>query len=129
MTPIPIATLLLCAASAALSQNVILTNDDGWAVAQIRAQFNALNAAGFNVRVSAFHNNQGSLDNLHTSRPSCQHPHFRNRVLGLLPPLRLLSISLANSTPALPVHLLQVSTHLIVSVLSKLSRFMRSSLN
>ena len=52
MTPITIATLLLCAASAALSQNVILTNDDGWAVAQIRAQFDALNAAGFNVRIS-----------------------------------------------------------------------------
>ena len=116
MTPIPVATLLLYAASAALSQNVILTNDDGWAVAQIRAQFDALNAAGFNVCVSAFHNNQGSLDNLRTSRPSCQHPHFRNRVLGLLPPLRLLSISLANSTPALPVHLLQVPTPPIVSL-------------
>ena len=51
MTPIAIATFLLCAASAALSQNVILTNDDGWAVAQIRAQFDALNAAGFSVRI------------------------------------------------------------------------------
>ena len=35
---------------------VVMSNDDGWAVAQIRAQFDALNAAGFNVRVSAFHN-------------------------------------------------------------------------
>lgn len=31
------------------SQNIVLTNDDGWAVAQIRAQNNALKAAGFNV--------------------------------------------------------------------------------
>lgn len=31
------------------SQNIILTNDDGWAVAQIRAQNDALIAAGFNV--------------------------------------------------------------------------------
>ena len=33
------------------SQNVILTNDDGWAVAQIRAQRDALVDAGFNVRL------------------------------------------------------------------------------
>ena len=30
-------------------QDIVLTNDDGWAVAQIRAQNNALKAAGFNV--------------------------------------------------------------------------------
>lgn len=34
----------------AQSQNIVLTNDDGWAVAQIRAQNDALKAAGFNVR-------------------------------------------------------------------------------
>lgn len=28
---------------------VILTNDDGWAVAQIRAEYDALRTAGFNV--------------------------------------------------------------------------------
>lgn len=32
--------------------NVVLTNDDGWATANIRAQFDALNSAGFNVRRS-----------------------------------------------------------------------------
>ncbi|KAI0789179.1 sure-like protein [Abortiporus biennis] len=32
---------------------VVLTNDDGWATAQIRAQYNALTAAGFNVILSA----------------------------------------------------------------------------
>ncbi|GJF00480.1 SurE-like protein [Phanerochaete sordida] len=34
-------------------QNIVLTNDDGWATAQIRAQNDALNAAGFNVILSA----------------------------------------------------------------------------
>ncbi|KAI0668909.1 sure-like protein [Trametes maxima] len=37
----------------ALGQNVILTNDDGWAVAQIRAQRDSLVSAGFNVVLSA----------------------------------------------------------------------------
>ncbi|KAF8153991.1 survival protein sure-like phosphatase/nucleotidase [Crassisporium funariophilum] len=34
-------------------KNVVLTNDDGWAVAQIRAEYAALKAAGFNVTLSA----------------------------------------------------------------------------
>ncbi len=42
--------LLPFVTSAAFCQNIVLTNDDGWAVAQIRAQNNALIAAGFNVR-------------------------------------------------------------------------------
>lgn len=36
-------------ASSGLSQNIILTNDDGWAVAQIHAQNDALKTAEFNV--------------------------------------------------------------------------------
>lgn len=32
-----------------LQQKVVLTNDDGWAVAQIRAEYDALRAAGFQV--------------------------------------------------------------------------------
>ena len=36
------------------AHNVILTNDDGWAVAQIRAQRDALVDAGFNVRLLEF---------------------------------------------------------------------------
>lgn len=32
---------------------VVLTNDDGWAVAQIRAQYDALKASGYNVRIYA----------------------------------------------------------------------------
>lgn len=35
--------------------NVLVTNDDGWATAQIRAQFEALEAAGFNVRKYSSH--------------------------------------------------------------------------
>ena len=34
------------------AQDIVLTNDDGWAVAQIRAQNDALKAAGFNVSLS-----------------------------------------------------------------------------
>ncbi|KAJ7717585.1 survival protein sure-like phosphatase/nucleotidase [Mycena metata] len=47
--------VLLALASANLAQtakNLVLTNDDGWAVAQIRAQDDALNAAGYNVVLS-----------------------------------------------------------------------------
>lgn len=44
------AVIILLAAVAASAQNIILTNDDGWAVAQIRAQNEALKASGFNVR-------------------------------------------------------------------------------
>ena len=36
-------------AALAFAQNILLTNDDGWAVAQIHAQNDALKAAGFNV--------------------------------------------------------------------------------
>jgi 5'-nucleotidase len=34
---------------AALGVRVVLTNDDGWAVAQIRAQYEALTASGYDV--------------------------------------------------------------------------------
>ena len=40
------------AASLALGHNILLTNDDGWATAQIRAQNDALEEAGFSVCVS-----------------------------------------------------------------------------
>ena len=33
-----------------LGTNILLTNDDGWAVAIIRAQFEAFTRAGYNVR-------------------------------------------------------------------------------
>ncbi|KAJ7260903.1 sure-like protein [Mycena haematopus] len=43
---------LACAVSAQTANKIVLTNDDGWAVAQIRAQNDALNAAGYNVVLS-----------------------------------------------------------------------------
>ena len=39
--------LLFCAYASAT--NIVVTNDDGWAVANVRAQFSALTDAGFNV--------------------------------------------------------------------------------
>lgn len=48
------------------SQNILLTNDDGWAVAQIRAQFNALDAAGYNVRPGYSFAAWSSCGDLHT---------------------------------------------------------------
>lgn len=36
------------------AQRILLTNDDGWAVAQIRAQFNAFEASSYTVRISVF---------------------------------------------------------------------------
>ena len=36
--------------SVALARNILLTNDDGWAVAQIRAQYKELTDAGYDVR-------------------------------------------------------------------------------
>ncbi|KAF8182871.1 survival protein sure-like phosphatase/nucleotidase [Pholiota molesta] len=51
--------LLACAYyTIAYAQNIVLTNDDGWAVAQIRAEYTALVAAGFNVVLSAPSENQ-----------------------------------------------------------------------
>lgn len=46
-------SLLLIFTLCITAQNVLLTNDDGWAVAQIRAQNTALINAGFNVRIKS----------------------------------------------------------------------------
>ncbi|KZT69448.1 sure-like protein [Daedalea quercina L-15889] len=40
-------------AATSLPRNLVLSNDDGWATAQIRAQFDALIAAGYGVILSA----------------------------------------------------------------------------
>ncbi|KAJ8472946.1 hypothetical protein ONZ51_g8184 [Trametes cubensis] len=44
---------LLAASSEIVAQKVLLTNDDGWAVAQIRAQYDSLVQEGYNVVLSA----------------------------------------------------------------------------
>ncbi|KAJ7145810.1 sure-like protein [Mycena epipterygia] len=43
---------LACAVSAQNGTKIVLTNDDGWAVALVRAQNDALKAAGYNVALS-----------------------------------------------------------------------------
>ena len=46
--------ILLWATAAVQCTNILLSNDDGWAVAQIRAQRDALVDVGFNVRLLEF---------------------------------------------------------------------------
>ncbi|KAF7307746.1 SurE domain-containing protein [Mycena kentingensis (nom. inval.)] len=59
MFPLVALALLVGSTLAAPSANkLVLTNDDGWATAQIRAQFQALNAAGYNTILSAPAENQ-----------------------------------------------------------------------
>ena len=41
--------LVLTLSLSAKGANIVLTNDDGWATAMIRAQYNALKAAGHSV--------------------------------------------------------------------------------
>ena len=48
------ASLIALLAPTVLGTNILLTNDDGWAVAIIRAQFEALTLAGYNVRSFLF---------------------------------------------------------------------------
>ena len=48
-------TALVLLTISSFAQKIILSNDDGWAVAQIRAQNTALRAAGFNVGVILSH--------------------------------------------------------------------------
>ena len=48
------AGLSLVLATLACAQKIVLTNDDGWATAQIRKQYSDLKAVGYNVRHSIF---------------------------------------------------------------------------
>lgn len=45
---------LSLAAQPTFSTKILVTNDDGWAVAQVRAQYDALVAAGFDVSHNYF---------------------------------------------------------------------------
>lgn len=51
VTSIVVRILALQSSVASAKTTIVLTNDDGWAVANIRAQFDALTNAGFNVSV------------------------------------------------------------------------------
>ncbi|TFY62441.1 hypothetical protein EVJ58_g3863 [Rhodofomes roseus] len=50
--------IALSCSSAVLASNIVLTNDDGWAVAQIRAQYAGLASAGHDVILSSPAENQ-----------------------------------------------------------------------
>ena len=43
---------LTLAIATARAQNIVISDDDGWATAQIRAQYESLTDAGYNVRCS-----------------------------------------------------------------------------
>ena len=82
-------------------KNIILTNDDGWAVAQIRAQNTALKRAGFNV---SFHKYDIMYDAVFIQFVSRLYCLLQLRMsLEQAPALHRLqfSPSLANSTLAL----------------------------
>ncbi|TFK37594.1 sure-like protein [Crucibulum laeve] len=52
-TTISLPIILTLALRATHALKIVLTNDDGWATAQVRAEFDALQAAGFQVLLSA----------------------------------------------------------------------------
>lgn len=92
------AAVTVSCVSVALGRNLLLTNDDGWAVAQIRAQYKELTDAGFDVRRSHL-TIVCIVVNLFLMRRSycraqlrtCQAPVHR-------PPLQLSSLFLASTT-------------------------------
>ncbi|KAJ3559219.1 hypothetical protein NP233_g11319 [Leucocoprinus birnbaumii] len=43
--------------------NILVTNDDGWAVAQIRSEFSALEAVGYNLVLSCPADNRSGTGN------------------------------------------------------------------
>lgn len=47
--PAALVSILVFVASVNGQTKILVTNDDGWAVANIRAQYNSLKSAGFNV--------------------------------------------------------------------------------
>ncbi|KAI0689378.1 survival protein sure-like phosphatase/nucleotidase [Cytidiella melzeri] len=62
---------------------IVLTNDDGWAVAQIRAQYDALVAAGYNVILSApTENESGTGSSTATPGPLTQPCEFNTCPAG-----------------------------------------------
>ena len=42
--------LALTLPTSVIAQNIVISDDDGWATAQIRAQYESLSSAGYNVR-------------------------------------------------------------------------------
>ena len=52
MQLLTLSVVLSLLAKTVISQKIVLTNDDGWASANIRQQYTALQEAGYNVRFS-----------------------------------------------------------------------------
>ncbi|KZT69464.1 survival protein sure-like phosphatase/nucleotidase [Daedalea quercina L-15889] len=70
LTAIRIVTALSCISAAWCTGNIVSTNDDGWAVAQIRALYTDLTAAGFDVVISAPADNEsGTGSSTETPQP------------------------------------------------------------
>ncbi|KAI0077649.1 sure-like protein [Panus rudis PR-1116 ss-1] len=66
-----------------LAQTIILTNDDGWAVAHVRAQFDALDDAGYDVVLSApTENKSGTGSSSATPTPLTQPCQFNTCPTG-----------------------------------------------
>ncbi|PIL26041.1 hypothetical protein GSI_11795 [Ganoderma sinense ZZ0214-1] len=84
-TSLPAAVVVTAALhlQAAFAQNLILTNDDGWAVAQIRAQRDALVDASFDVVLSApAENESGTGSSSATPEPLSQPCEFNTCPTG-----------------------------------------------
>ncbi|KAI0077635.1 survival protein sure-like phosphatase/nucleotidase [Panus rudis PR-1116 ss-1] len=64
---LPVFVTFLFSGVTVIGQTVVISNDDGWAEAQIRAQFNALDAAGFEVVLSSPAENQSGRGSLSTT--------------------------------------------------------------
>ncbi|KAH9916245.1 sure-like protein [Epithele typhae] len=77
------AALAVLISTAAAQTKVVLTNDDGWAVAQVRAQFDSLTSAGFNVLLSApAENESGTGSSSATPTPLSQPCEFNTCATG-----------------------------------------------
>lgn len=72
---------------------IVLTNDDGWAVANIHAAFSALTAAAFNVSLAKGISWQCEIDanTAYCIRLSCLRPQRMNRALDRRTPRQKLS--------------------------------------
>jgi 5'/3'-nucleotidase SurE len=73
----------LATTSTTKATNIVLTNDDGWATAQIRAQYEALKAAGFPTILSAPAENQsGTGSSTSTPKPTTEPCEFNTCPTG-----------------------------------------------
>ncbi|CAL1697927.1 unnamed protein product [Somion occarium] len=75
--------VVLSFVSSIIAQKIVLTNDDGWAVAQIRAQFDALTEANYDVILSApAENKSGTGSSTTTPEPRTEPCQFNSCPAG-----------------------------------------------